>query len=396
MRDNHDFIVSIVRRLLDQVENNTTQLAPTVGRIDAKTYLDESLFAREQELFFRRTPLLVAMSCELDRPSAYKTNEETGVPIVVIRGHDGTARAFLNACRHRGAKLMRDTCGHRARVICPYHAWAFDLNGNLVAISGEETFGDVDKDSLGLIELPCEEKFGFIYVAPSRDVEVDIDRILGDRATEFANWHLERIELVGRKDIIVDCSWKLALDTFCENYHFNVAHKTSLAAYKIANCGLYWRFGEGKRNHAQAYPDKTITQLLTQTEDKWENPQQHFSIIGFFYPNVMFSLFMDSFALFEIYPRGIASHVTKASFYTREPVTNPEAREMYASRFKFLCDVLETEDYSIAAETMKSYRSGVYPYSIFGRNEPALAGIHDVLDTAMAGFPEKQHNAASA
>jgi phenylpropionate dioxygenase-like ring-hydroxylating dioxygenase large terminal subunit len=358
--------------------------------------LDESIFELEQELFFRRTALLMAMSCELDRPGAYKTNDETGVPIVVIRSHDGTARAFLNACRHRGAKLMREPCGHRARMVCPYHAWAFDLNGKLVAISGEEAFGAIDKDSLGLIELPCQEKYGFIYVAPSREAEVDIARIIGDRATEFAGWHLDRIDLVGRKDIVADCSWKLALDTFCENYHFDVAHKTSLAAYKIANCGLYWRFGEGNRNHAQAYPDKAITQLRMLPEDKWENPQQHFSIIGFFYPNVMFSLFTDSFALFEIYPRGIASHVTKASFYTRQPITSPEMREMYESRFKFLCDVLGTEDYSIAAETMTSYRSGIYPYSVFGRNEPALTGIHEVLDAAISNFQEERQNRVSA
>ena len=70
------------------------------------------------------------------------------------------SRSFLNACRHRGAQVVAHGCGSARRFTCPYHAWSYDTKGALVGVSGRSTFGDLDTDTRGLTELPCEERVG--------------------------------------------------------------------------------------------------------------------------------------------------------------------------------------------------------------------------------------------
>ena len=100
--------------------------------------------------------------------------------MIVVRDQNGEVRAFLNACRHRGARLEDVPCGHKERFTCPYHAWTYDLSGQLKSVFREETFGHIDKANHGLIRLPVQEKYGLVYVNPDPEGRVDIDDILGD------------------------------------------------------------------------------------------------------------------------------------------------------------------------------------------------------------------------
>ena len=94
---------------------------------------------REQEVLFRQTPLLMGFASEWAEPGAYRTEDFAGVPVLVVRGSDGRLRAFLNVCRHRGAKVA-DGCGTARLFSCPYHAWTYELSGNIRGIPDEAAF----------------------------------------------------------------------------------------------------------------------------------------------------------------------------------------------------------------------------------------------------------------
>src|SRR3546814_1835275 len=96
--------------------------------------------------------------------------------VILTRQKDGSFKALVNLCRHRGALLEEDPCGKRRLFSCPYHRWSYDIDGSLRAITRDNTVGDPDRSELGLIELPCEERHGFIWVVDQAGAEIDVAR----------------------------------------------------------------------------------------------------------------------------------------------------------------------------------------------------------------------------
>ncbi len=139
-------------------------------------------------------------------------------------------RAFQNACRHRGSKLLdgEGTCKHR--ITCPYHAWSYQLDGRLAAVPSEKTFPNLDKTQLGLKELELEVFCGLVFVrvmgsGPS------IAEQWGDLAKELAPYRIEEMVPApsveeGGVQISEEwaCNWKVALDNYLDNYHVPFGH----------------------------------------------------------------------------------------------------------------------------------------------------------------------------
>ena len=128
------------RKLFAYLDTQTTAIADTVYRNEVADYTCRKQFARERELFFRRGPLFVGLSCLLPRAGDYMTHDYAGVPMLLVRHKDGDLRAFLNVCRHRGARVA-DGAGHGVkRFLCPYHAWAYATDGRLIARPDERSY----------------------------------------------------------------------------------------------------------------------------------------------------------------------------------------------------------------------------------------------------------------
>src|SRR5512142_1056493 len=117
--------LSRARRIRDHIKNGTSDLAPEAMRNDVSVYLDPVRHAAERQKLFRETPVVACLSTDLPQPGSYRTFDETGVPIVVVRGKDGQVRAFLNICTHRGARLVRQPEGKANLMTCWFHGWSF-------------------------------------------------------------------------------------------------------------------------------------------------------------------------------------------------------------------------------------------------------------------------------
>src|SRR6201984_1224896 len=158
--------ISLLKTLLHYVDAKTTSMADAPWRNDVTAYTCPERHAREEEILIRKRPLVMGLSCDWPRPGAYRTDDFAGVPILTVRGRDGRLRAFLNVCRHRGAKVAKD-CGEARAFSCPYHAWSYDLAGKLVAIPDERCFPGVRDERSSLTELPLGEKHGLVWVIPT-------------------------------------------------------------------------------------------------------------------------------------------------------------------------------------------------------------------------------------
>jgi carnitine monooxygenase subunit len=377
---------AIARRCLDYIDSGTTAMADQPLVLDATTYTDETLWRQEKEQLFRKGPTLICLGCEIPNPGDFKTHEETGVPMIVVRDQNGEVHAFLNACRHRGARLEDVPCGHKERFTCPYHAWTYELSGQLKTVFKEETFGHIDKANHGLIRLPVQEKYGFVYVNPDPEGHVDIDAILGDLGPQLGGWNLADAQFIRSKELRVRTNWKLALDTFCEGYHFGPLHKDSVGLTSMTNLMTYDRY---RYNHRLGFPTKSIVELKSQPESQWD-AFAHLTFVHFLFPNISLLVSRDSVYMFHLYPgEKVDEHITRYHLYSRKRLTTEAELAAANQQFDYIYSIVENEDYWVSRNVMKSFKSRLHPYSIFGRNEPSLINMHRAFRESIGRDPEE-------
>lgn len=193
--------------------------------LPAWTYRNAELNELEYELLFRPSWQFACHVNQVKNPGDVYTLDLVRDSVIVVRGKDGCLRAFINACRHRGAKLRDDGASHcAARLVCPYHGWAYNLRGDLVGLPAEKTFPGIDKSKLGLKQIELEVMVGLVFV-----------RIVPGGPTMAEMWKdyihmLEpyRIEEMVPIDIgggdVWNCNWKVGVDNNSENYHVTIGH----------------------------------------------------------------------------------------------------------------------------------------------------------------------------
>src|SRR5690606_31785467 len=149
------------------------------------------------------------VSAMLPKPGSVLAHDGYGVPILLTRGKDGTVRAFLNACQHRGAKVV-EACGpHGAsRISCPYHAWTYGLDGTLIGVPREEGFKDLDKSRRALRSLPCREAGGFVWVILDPDAEPDFDDLLPELTDNLVSLGFPSAHVYRTKTFELKANWK--------------------------------------------------------------------------------------------------------------------------------------------------------------------------------------------
>ena len=113
-------------------------------------YTDPAFQELEHEHLFKRVWLYAAHDSELPTPGSYKLCDIAGAPVLLARGEDGVVRAFYNACRHRGAPVVRGECGTARMLVCQFHSWSYNLAGELVRVPDERDFVGLQKEERGL------------------------------------------------------------------------------------------------------------------------------------------------------------------------------------------------------------------------------------------------------
>src|SRR6185369_7360480 len=236
-----DQLIDLTRRAVKLARDKTTDLTPTEHIVAADTYTSRQRHVRDIAMLLA-SPQLVGYVSELPRPGSYCTKTVMGRSVLLTRSAEGTVRAFDNVCLHRQSHIA-DGCGAARRLACPYHSWTYDLDGNLVGIPGKEGFPETRSGAAKLTELPAAECAGFLWISVDRDATLDIPAFLGPLADELESWGIGRWSPLGEK--VLDCpiNWKLAIDTFAENYHFATVHKATFATIARSNCTVFDSFG---------------------------------------------------------------------------------------------------------------------------------------------------------
>ena len=228
----------VIERIFSHIDNNTTDLGDTVWKEPVDHYQSQGRFDAEIALL-KRLPVPYCPSVALPVKGSYIARKAAGTPLVVVRGLDGVVRAFINACRHRGMQVANGS-GCSRSFVCPYHAWTYNLEGNLKSIPGQEGFPGVNPDEHGLVEVSAKEKGGIVYVMQEGHIT---EEMLDDKLDYFT----PEQALFEQGDLTDEANWKLLTETLMEGYHIKSLHKETFYPYGLDNVTLVENFGPNSR-----------------------------------------------------------------------------------------------------------------------------------------------------
>jgi phenylpropionate dioxygenase-like ring-hydroxylating dioxygenase large terminal subunit len=376
--------MAMLKRLLRYVETRTTALAEAPLRNAVAIYADPAQAARERQRLFREHPLLMGFSSDWASEGAFRTEDHAGVPILIVRGAEGKLRAFLNVCRHRGAKVAQG-CGHARLFACPYHAWTYEISGRLRGIPDARNFPGAREERPSLAALPLAEKYGLVWVIPSPAAdgaaEFDIDPWLSGLGPELETYGFAKWSFFDRRLVPERMNWKLLVDTFHELYHVGFLHRNSLGDIFHGNIADFEAFGS---NHRLVVPRKKLEHLKHEPEHSWDL-MWNTAIVYALFPNTILLVQGDHVELARIFPDEdrVDRALMDLALYVPKAPTSDEERTHWDRNMQLVLDVVTGEDFPQGRAIQQGVASGAQSHVIYGRNEPGMIHYHRSLRTVL-------------
>ncbi len=201
-------------------------MTQSIRSLAARYYTDPHVFKLETGGLLARTWQFGCHASELAQTGDYATFEIAGESLFAIRGRDGQIRVFYNVCQHRAHQLLSGK-GTTRVVVCPYHAWTYELTGELRAGPNINAVQGFEKSSICLSEVRAEEILGFVFVNLDKDaapIEVWFPNVRAELEEWVPNWaDLKPLEWV---EIPERCNWKVSVENYSECYHCSLNHPT--------------------------------------------------------------------------------------------------------------------------------------------------------------------------
>jgi phenylpropionate dioxygenase-like ring-hydroxylating dioxygenase large terminal subunit len=188
-----------------------------------RAFVDPGILDWELETIFSGW-VCVGHASQVAEPGSYVMRELGADSVVVVGGEDGRPHAFLNVCRHRGARLIEDAEGSvRRRLRCPYHAWSYGFDGELMAAPHMEAVEDFDTSCWGLIPVRVAAVGGLVLVDLSGEAP-EIDSHLGELAGHLERYRVGSLRRAGQADYRVEANWKSIAENYNECLHCPGVH----------------------------------------------------------------------------------------------------------------------------------------------------------------------------
>ncbi|MBV9232917.1 MAG: aromatic ring-hydroxylating dioxygenase subunit alpha [Candidatus Eremiobacteraeota bacterium] len=354
------------------------RLAPSLRR-DA--YWHGDFFIAEQEAIFRREWVYAGRLDDLRDAGGYRVVEVAGESIIVVRTSDGVA-AHLNFCRHRGSRLL---CGQghvRGAIRCPYHGWAYALDGRLIASPFVDP-GDVPERARRLHPVEVAQWGGFLFLRLDREgarcASETLEAQLGPIPQRLARYPLAELETARTLRYEVAANWKVILENYNECYHCAGVHPELcrvVPAFKDHGGGrLDWERGIEHRDGAWTFTfTGTSTRAPFATLDDDERVRHKGELI---YPNFMLSLAADHVAAFMLVPRGPAqTTVSCALLFHPDEMAKPGFDAGDAADF---WDLVNRQDWTICESVQAGMKSRAFDYGYYAPMEDASLDIREYV-----------------
>lgn len=301
--------------------------------LPAWTYRDPEFFEMEKRRVFASSWQVVCHVSDIPAAGHWHTLDYLGESVIVVRGRDAELRAFTNVCRHRGSRIVDGASGCAMKLVCPYHAWTYELDGRLTGVPDSASYPTLDKTAAGLAPVAMEVWRGFIFVRLV-DEGPSVAQMIAPYEAMVAPYRFEELEALGRVTMRPrEVNWKNVGDNYSDGLHIPVAHP-----------GLTRLFGKGYGVEAEAHVDRMWGALVDRPSDSWSErlyqqllppvphlpeDKQRFWLYFKLWPNVAFDIYPDQVDFMQWLPVSPTECLIREISY----VLPDDRREMRAARY---------------------------------------------------------------
>jgi phenylpropionate dioxygenase-like ring-hydroxylating dioxygenase large terminal subunit len=363
---------TVVQRVLDHIDNGSTDLAEAVWREPIENYRSPERFAAELDVVLRRGPVGFCPSAALAEPGSFVAREAAGTPVIAVRGRDGVVRAHLNACSHRGAQVACASTGCVQAFVCPYHGWTYGLDGALKGIPHANGFPDLDKDQSGLTPLEAIERGGVVFVSQQPSTPA-----LAAELDELPLLIPDRFAFVEVDELVVAVSWKIAVEGFLEGYHIRSTHSDTFYPVQYDNLNVVESFG---RHSRVAFPYRSIEALRT-VDPAERSADGRLTYAYHLFPNVIVATQPGRMTMFVLEPLTTGS--TRFVTYTLRDHDDRSESAAVAESVEALAARGAAQDLAIITSIQRSLAANTRELFEFGLFEGAIGHFHRELSAAI-------------
>lgn len=347
----------------------------------ADAYTDPRWYNVDQHAVLAKSWQWVCHVEKLRAPGSYVTAEIAGQPVAIVRDAEGQLRAFYNVCKHRAHELLKGE-GSITRIMCPYHAWVYRLNGQLARAPHTETLEEFNTGDVCLDQVQVEEFCGFLFVNLDPQAQ-PLARQSGNLETEIRHWapDIEDLTFGHRLTYDIKSNWKNVVDNFLECYHCPTAHKdfctlVDMDTYKVTTHGIYSsHMADAGKDSNSAYD---VSNATVRTHAVW-----------WLWPTTCLMRYpgRSSMIVLNIIPVGPDRTLETYDFY----LETPDATEAELESMRYLDEVLQAEDIAIVESVQRGMMTPAFQQGRIvndpegsGKSEHAVHHFHGLVLDAYA------------
>jgi phenylpropionate dioxygenase-like ring-hydroxylating dioxygenase large terminal subunit len=323
----------------------------TSHTMPARFYIDPTVYEREKEAIFNRSWWFAGHKSQVAKPGQYITTSIHDQSIIIARGADDEIRAFYNVCQHRGHELVKGA-GSARILVCPYHAWSYDLDGKLRGAPNTGELAGFDKCAFALKNVRVEEFCGLLFVNLDPDAK-PFAELSGDLEAELRHYcpSIDSLVYAHRHNYDVASNWKVLIDNFLECYHCGPAHRdfvnlVDMKTYKSRVCGIY------SSHTSQAAQ-------VNNSAFKFEKGDVEFGYAAWYvWPNLTIWIYPGetNLSTLQMIPAGPERTIEHLDWFL--PKTEPTAQ--LAAAMAYMDEVLQPEDISLCESVQRGLHSKGY------------------------------------
>lgn len=374
---------NLAEKLYEHVRHTTTDMADGLLEYDLSIYSDPEVAVQERAKIFERLPMMALHSSQVAEPGAFATVKLNRTNVIVSRQKDGSVKALVNACRHRGATVVTQESGKRNLFTCPYHGWTYANDGTLKAIGFADTFGEKPCDKRNLLSLPVEERHGFIWIVEDPDGSIDVAEHLGpgmDKA--MAEYDFGRFHCYRTHTFEFPQNWKVMMDGLIDGYHVQFLHGKTISPYFYPNM-----MGIEQHGHHALWgnPRRRMDEILDQ--EPGAVPLTRYAIFGnLLSPNSVMVLHPHHIEYWTVYqdPKNVGNSFLQLRYLTPQKEQDERGHEILAKNWEIATAAIINEDVPVGNSIQASANMPHTGSIVLGRNEVTNQIFHRAYQEYMA------------
>jgi phenylpropionate dioxygenase-like ring-hydroxylating dioxygenase large terminal subunit len=307
-----------------------------------EVYTSPAFVEEELNHIFRKQWFCVGRTDALAQSGDYVTCELAGQPIAVVRDASGGLRALSNVCLHRMSTLLEGR-GNTRRIVCPYHAWTYNLDGSLRGAPAMTQNGDFCKENYSLPAIRCEEWLGWVFVCLDPQAPPVADQ-LAEVADMIAGYNMTNYAETFYEEHVWNTNWKVLAENFMESYHLPVCHAGTIGGLSKLEDMICPPGREAFNYHTILKDDSLTIAMAHPSNDRLKGDARRTTFLLAIYPSLMITLTPGYFWYLSLHPRGPGQvHIRFGGGMSNDYAHDANAQENFV-KLKTLLDEVNVED----------------------------------------------------